>query len=831
MTRRSFWLAPHDPRLLGPTTSSQVATMTVLLVAWSLTHQGALTAAEATGGSAPTQQLVTCPGMLANGSTTSTDPPGASGRTNTAGGEQGTTDALRLAMTVSLVALSALFAGLTIGVMGLDTVTLEIISEAGADPDAGYAKALLPVRSLGHQALCTLVLGNMWCNVMIATLFADVGDSSSGGGGGGWGAVLGFLLSTFIILIFTEILPMSICKSKYALRVAAAGVPLLRVFLVLLYPVAKPLGMLLDALLHHDPGQIYDRNELKRLMIVHCEDHAAASGLEASLLNLLVGAIDFQQTQICTVMTPISKVVMLHCDRVVDAALLHEIFQCGHSRLPVYRILQDSFSTSAASPSATGEGATTALSSPPASPAAASPAVPLHQREIIGLVYTKDILHVTPEIQVTVKDLMSRTMVQTVNEHAKLDAMLKCFRSGRAHLAVVTNVWTLPNGDRSYVNVGIVTLEDVVEKLIQGDILDEYDRIEMEQQSAKRGRESGKDNSPLLSRSGNAARATATVVPMGDPSGRLVIPRPRVHFNSYAVTPAHAVSPPPLSREQIYAAAYYMSDTIDAFAYWSADRIVNLIEKCTIKCVFPPDDIGKAPLADIERSIHHGPHHRRGSVATQTTAAQGRYRDCVLYVTGRSSSSFTLILGGTVTVVASREKLRSQLHSWRSVGGASLSLAGPPVFTPNFTAFVSRPSRLLVITAEQFREEARIAHAASAMPNDSDSNLGSAVLSGRNSPTLERQESSGAAGAGTIMLQEDPRGYDDDEQLPVTTSLAALESDPPDSNGAGGDPTTQRGGGLFRSFSALTAAASPPPTGGLDALSEQSPQPERHNVN
>lgn len=78
---------------------------------------------------------------------------------------------------VLLVALSGLFSGLTLGLMGLDKVGLEIIMGASrerlaggeeaaeaAKRDAAYAKKIYPVRQSGNLLLCTLLIGNVMVN-------------------------------------------------------------------------------------------------------------------------------------------------------------------------------------------------------------------------------------------------------------------------------------------------------------------------------------------------------------------------------------------------------------------------------------------------------------------------------------------------------------------------------------------------------------------------------------------------------------------------------------------------------------------------------------------
>ena len=57
----------------------------------------------------------------------------------------------------------------------------------------------------------------------------------------------------------------------------------------------------------------------------------------------------------------------------------------------------------------------------------------------------------------------------------RLDEMLEWFKKGTSHLAVVIKVDDERDGDPVYEAVGIVTLEDIIEEIIQCEIVDETD--------------------------------------------------------------------------------------------------------------------------------------------------------------------------------------------------------------------------------------------------------------------------------------------------------------------------------------------------------------------
>jgi len=139
-----------------------------------------------------------------------------------------------IALSVCLLVLSGLFSGLTLGLMSLDVNGLDIVISGGSEVDAGYARKILPLRMKGNLLLCTLLLGNTLVNALIAILSASF---TSG--------LVGALLSTAFIVVFGEIMPQSVC-SRYGLVIGAHTVNIVKLFVVLLFPVAYPIARLLD---------------------------------------------------------------------------------------------------------------------------------------------------------------------------------------------------------------------------------------------------------------------------------------------------------------------------------------------------------------------------------------------------------------------------------------------------------------------------------------------------------------------------------------------------------------------------------------------------------
>ena len=119
---------------------------------------------------------------------------------------------VQILFIVVLISLSALFSGLTLGLMSLDKTGLEIVM-AGDDPVAAhYAQIIYPIRADGNLLLCTLLLGNVLVNTLLSILMAEY---TSG--------VIGLFSSTFLIVIFGEIVPQALVSGSGMNRHSSSG--------------------------------------------------------------------------------------------------------------------------------------------------------------------------------------------------------------------------------------------------------------------------------------------------------------------------------------------------------------------------------------------------------------------------------------------------------------------------------------------------------------------------------------------------------------------------------------------------------------------------------
>lgn len=230
--------------------------------------------------------------------------------------------AVQIVLIIVLLGSSALFSGLTLGLMSLDITGLEIVMSGEDRQNAEYAKNIYPVRQDGNLLLCTLLLGNVAVNALLSILLADKA-----------GGIVGFLASTFLIVIFGEIAPQAFC-SRHGLRVGSFTVPLVRVIIFLLYPITKPLALSLDYVLGIELATIYSSSEIRKMLEIHVQENA----LDKETANTMTGALLFKNIPVKQVMTPIANTYMLSLDEKLNFQTISNIFKTGYSRIPVFEV-------------------------------------------------------------------------------------------------------------------------------------------------------------------------------------------------------------------------------------------------------------------------------------------------------------------------------------------------------------------------------------------------------------------------------------------------------------------------------------------------------------
>ena len=167
---------------------------------------------------------------------------------------------------------SAIFSGLNLAIFSISKLRLEV-EAAGGNRDAS---GLLALRKDSNLTLATVLWGNVTINVLLTLL----SDSVLAGIGA-------FAFSTIVITLFGEIIPQAYF-SRNALRMAARLTPLLNVYRVGLFPIAKPTAIILNWWLGPE-GITFLRERDFRALITR---HAGVAGADVGQLEA-IGALNF----------------------------------------------------------------------------------------------------------------------------------------------------------------------------------------------------------------------------------------------------------------------------------------------------------------------------------------------------------------------------------------------------------------------------------------------------------------------------------------------------------------------------------------------------------
>ena len=148
---------------------------------------------------------------------------------------------------------SAVFSGLNLALFSVSRLRLEVEVAAGNKA----AKKVLTLREDANGLLTTILWGNVGINVLLALLSNSVMAGAAA-----------FLFSTFVITIVGEIMPQAYF-SRHAMHMAALFMPLLRFYRLLLFPVAKPCAMVLDAWLGREGIHFFRERDLTEVIRRH----------------------------------------------------------------------------------------------------------------------------------------------------------------------------------------------------------------------------------------------------------------------------------------------------------------------------------------------------------------------------------------------------------------------------------------------------------------------------------------------------------------------------------------------------------------------------------
>eukprot|EP00667_Euglena_gracilis_P006487 EG_transcript_6542 len=333
-----------------------------------------------------------------------------------------------IVISVLLVLGAATAAGLTLGLMSMDLMNLEILHKSGTPAEQHHAARIIPLVKQHHLLLVTLLLVNSCCNEALPLFLDELMHP-----------VTNIIVSVTAVLLFGEIIPQAIC-TRHGLAIGSYAAPLVWALISVVWVISYPIAKLLDCCLGQETHIYYRRAQLKELVDIHGHPNGQSDGvLSPDECIIIQGAMDLKNKTVEDCLTPIEDVFMLRYDGVMDKSTMQKIATGGHSRIPVFMEIK------------------------------ASRGDTRHEQQVVGMILTRSLIMVNPEEAVPVKSLHIQS-VPFVPTTKPLYDMLNMFQEGRSHLAVVVD-------SRDHLTYrGVVTLEDVLEALIQEPIQDEKDR-------------------------------------------------------------------------------------------------------------------------------------------------------------------------------------------------------------------------------------------------------------------------------------------------------------------------------------------------------------------
>lgn len=276
------------------------------------------------------------------------------------------------------------------------------------------AKTIYPVRQNGNLLLTTLLLGNVTVNTTLSIFLGSIAS----------GLVAG-ITATALIVVFGEIIPQAVI-SRYALWFGAKTIWFTKVMIFISYPIAWPIAKILDVMLGSELPTVYSKKELMEIISEH--EDSEHSPIDADEERIVHGALQFSHLSVREVMTPVEQVVSFDENQRLTDEFFTEIKNSGFSRLPVY----------------SGD-----------------------PTNVVGILYVKDLLVEDEMISIKETEEAFDKDVMSVGAGDMLDAVLAKMLKNRHHLALVYN--------RNKKFIGVVTLEDIIEEIIQQEIVDEDD--------------------------------------------------------------------------------------------------------------------------------------------------------------------------------------------------------------------------------------------------------------------------------------------------------------------------------------------------------------------
>ncbi len=326
---------------------------------------------------------------------------------------------VELATLFVLIGLSGFFSGLEVALVGVRKSKVVQLFNEGVKG----SKALYKLKTNPSWMMSSVNLGNNLVNVGASALATSLAIRLFGNDG--LGIAVGVM--TFLILVFGEITPKTYCNAN-STKIALRYAPVLLGFSYAFYPIVKFFEIITKGVVKLT-GSSYTPPPITEEDIKGVIDQGLAEkAIEKEEMELVHGALKFDDTVIRSVMTPRTKMFTLNSKMLLFEAL-PQINQSGHSRIPIFGDTSD---------------------------------------DIIGFIHARDVLReLEKENKMVNLEQIARKPV-FASQEKMVSSLLKEMKGRKTHMAIVI--------DEHGGVEGLVTLEDLLEEIV-GEIEDETDLV------------------------------------------------------------------------------------------------------------------------------------------------------------------------------------------------------------------------------------------------------------------------------------------------------------------------------------------------------------------
>lgn len=287
------------------------------------------------------------------------------------------------------------------------------------------ADVVLKVIKIKDKVISTLLIGNSIANTLSTTLATSLfieflGDDM--------GTIISSIVMSFLIIVFSEVIPKAIAVAKPE-NMALITTPTLLVFLKLFTPLNILLAHIVKIfcfIFRIDLNQKVSGEDEVRGVIEH---HMHEGNVIKDDRDMLGGILDIRNMVISDIMIHRSKIFAINIATEIDK-ILKTALASNHTRIPIWENTPDN---------------------------------------IIGILHIRDLIRKIHGIKADLKDISVRSLLKDpifIPDNALVTHQLQVFREGQSHMACVVDEY----GDLQ----GIITLEDILEEIV-GQIYDEHD--------------------------------------------------------------------------------------------------------------------------------------------------------------------------------------------------------------------------------------------------------------------------------------------------------------------------------------------------------------------